>query len=252
MALRTLIIDDEPAARQRLQMLLEPYAEHIEIIGEAADGASAVGLIDSKRPDLIFLDIRMPLLSGLEVMQQVRHQPVVVFCTAYDKYALDAFNTLSIDYLLKPVSAERMAVTVDKLKRMERQVSLNDISALIRQIQPQPGKRQITTLPVRLGERILLVSVNEICYFRSADKYVSAFTRNGKEHLLDQTLKELEESLPPHFLRIHKSLIINSQVVFELQRYIGGRFVFIMDDNCRSRLVSGRNFADAVREYFGF
>ena len=251
MPLRTLLIDDEPPARERLRLLLTPYHNHISIVGEAADGATAVDLIERERPDLIFLDIQMPLLNGLEVMQQVKHLPMVVFCTAYDSYALEAFNTLSIDYLLKPVSPERIALTVQKIERMEQKVTLTDISALIRQMQPQQERRRIATIPVKHGERITLVSVNEVSYFMSGDKYVSIFTRDSREHVIDQSLRELEENLPEHFLRIHKSTIINTQMVHELQRYLGARFVFILNDAKRSRIVSGRNYGEAIKACFG-
>lgn len=251
MPLRTLLIDDEPPALERLQALLSPYRQHITIVGKASDGASAVELINSEQPDLIFLDIQMPILNGLEVMQQVKHMPMVVFCTAYDRYALEAFNTLSIDYLLKPVSPERLALTVRKIEKMSHRTEVTDLTTLIKQLQPQQERRRITTLPVKHGERITLVSVNEVSHFMAGDKYVTIVTRNGKEHVIDQSLKELEESLPEHFLRIHKSTIVNTQMVHELQRYLGGRFVFILTDSRSTRLVSGRNYGETIKGYFG-
>ncbi|MDP4270199.1 MAG: LytTR family DNA-binding domain-containing protein [Bacteroidota bacterium] len=249
--LRTLLIDDEPAARQRLNLLLKPYSDFIKIVGEAENGPDAIRKIDLIQPDLVFLDIQMPIHNGLEVMQKVAHLPMVIFCTAFDKYALDAFNTFSIDYLLKPVSAERMTITINKLKRIEQRISPTDIDTLLKQIQPQTSKKKINTLPVKHGDRIILVSVNEISYLSSSDKYVTICTHSGKKHLIEHTLKDLEEILPEQFLRIHKSHIINIHSIEELQRYFGGRFVFILNDVHRSHITSGRNFSENIKSYFG-
>jgi two-component system LytT family response regulator len=244
---RTLIADDEQPARDRLKKLLAEHAEKIELIGEAQNGLECRELIDRLKPDLVFLDIQMPGLNGFEVLQQTSHSPIVIFCTAYDEFALKAFETNSIDYIVKPVKAERIQKSIEKLDTLKQNSDKKDLLRIIDSYIRQAPKKEITTIPVKLGDRMLFVKIEEVVYFSADEKYVTIHTKDGKTHLCDMSLKSLEDKLGDKFLRIHRALLVNVSRIREIDKHFGSRFVVKMDDTLQTRLISGRNYCEQVR-----
>jgi two-component system LytT family response regulator len=237
---RTLLIDDEPLALQRLERLLEPHAEAVAIVERASSGPEAAEKIDALEPDLIFLDIQMPELDGFGVLGRIQHQPLVIFCTAYDEYALRAFETNSVDYLLKPVDPERLEKALAKLQRLTRE----DAGALRGQIRnllaglSTPGPKRIQ---VRVGDRILFVNVADICFFRAVDKYVELHTF-GESFLLSESLNQLESRLPAEdFVRTHRSVLLNMNHLDEIVRWFAGTCRARMRDKNRTELPVSRS-----------
>ncbi|HEX7903142.1 MAG TPA: LytTR family DNA-binding domain-containing protein [Chitinophagaceae bacterium] len=248
---KAIVIDDEPAARRLMKNLLQEHNDVVNVIAEAGTGREAIEKIETLQPDLIFLDIQMPDLTGFEVLEQLQHKPNVIFTTAYEQYAIKAFENFSIDYLLKPIKEERLQQSIDKLKqfgRLNQSITINGLQDMIRQLQvPQKA----TALAIKTGDRISLLRYENITYFEAQDKYVFIFTADGQKHLTDQSLTILSEKLPPQFYRIQKSYIINKDKIREMHRHFNSRYLFIMDDKPGTRLTSGRTYHDAIRSEFG-
>ena len=244
---RTLIADDEQPARDRLKKLLGEHAGQIELIGEAQNGIECREMIDRLKPDLVFLDIQMPGLNGFEVLQQTSHLPVVIFCTAYDEFALQAFETNSIDYIVKPVKAERIQKSIEKLDSLKRNSDKQELLRIIGNYISQTPKKEITSIPVKLGDRMLFVRIEDVSYFSAEEKYVTIFTKDGKTYLCDFPLKSLEEKLGEGFLRIHRSLLVNVSRIREINKHYGSRFIVKMDDTTQSKLLTGRGYCEQVK-----
>lgn len=244
---RTLIADDEQPARDRLKRLLAEHSGKIEVIGEAQNGIECLEMIDRLKPDLVFLDIQMPGLNGFEVLQQTNHSPIVIFCTAYDEYALKAFETNSIDYIVKPVKAERIQKSIEKLDSLQRNPDKQEVLRLIDSYISQAPKKEITNMPVKVGDRMLFVRIDDIVYFSADEKYVNIHTKDGKTYLSDLTLKTLEDKLNVRFLRIHRSMLVNISLIREIDKHYGSRFILKMDDIGQTKLISGRNYCDQVK-----
>ncbi len=248
--LKTIIIDDEPAARRLMRSLLEEYEDTIQVIDEAGSGREAIQKIESLVPDLIFLDIQMPDITGFEVIETLQKKPSIIFTTAYEQYALKAFETFSIDYLLKPIKEERLKKSIDKLKsfgQMNYKIDMGGLQEIIRQLQAPPKP---TALTIRMGDRIILLKFENISYLEAEDKYVFAYTTDGQKYLTDQSLAALTEKLPAQFYRIQKSYIINKDRIKEMHRHLNGRFLFVMDDKPLTRLTSGRTYYDEIKDKF--
>lgn len=244
---RTIIADDEQLARERLKKLFLPFSETIEIIGEAKNGIECKALIDSLKPDLIFLDIQMPGLNGFEVLQQIEHAPLVIFCTAHDEFALKAFETHSVDYLVKPVKAERMEQAIEKLVFLHQRTDRQQLLNLIEEVTAQSSKNEITTIPVKLGDRMLILNIEGISYFQAEEKYVTIHAVTGKRYVSDYSLKDLEDKLNGNFVRIQRALLINRLLVKEVIKHTNSRCKIRMNDLNQSLLVSGRNYGDEIK-----
>lgn len=243
----TLIIDDEKLARQRLKRLLGDYNNYFEIIGEASNGDEAFEMIEKTKPDIIFLDIQMPGKNVFEMLSEIHHKPFVIFCTAYDSYALEAFNTYSVDYLLKPVETDRLQLTIQKIEKISNGNN-DDLYTNIKQINFKSPA--VTTIAHKLGNKIIPVKLEEIVYFISSDKYVNFYDQHGDTFITDQTLTLLSQKLQTDFLRISKSLLINRSYVKEIHKYFKGKFVFIMNDKAQTKLISGGMYYAAIKDSF--
>ena len=244
MKFRTLLVDDEDFALQRMRRLLRPHADAVEIVGSAENGPDAVEQIEILRPDLVFLDIQMPEFDGFSVLEKLVHRPWIVFCTAYDEYALSAFETQAIDYLLKPVSPARLQKALAKLQRLAEDAHphTQDLRGLLAGLRaPQP-----TRLQVRTGDRIRLVQAKEFCFFRAAYKYVEGHTRD-QSFLLDQSLNQLAEQLAGEdFVRVHRSALVNLDQVEEIVRRDGGQYIVRMRDSAATQLPISRSAKSAL------
>lgn len=248
---KAIVIDDEPAARRLMKNLLTAYQDTVMVIDEAGNGREAIEKIEALKPDLIFLDIQMPDLTGFEVIERLSHKPSIIFTTAYEQYAIKAFETFSIDYLLKPIKEERLEQSIQKLKsfgRISNTIDVSGLQEIIRQFQ-LPAKA--SALPIKTGDRIILLRYENIVYMEAQDKYVYIYTTDGNKHLTDNTLANLSEKLPSQFYRIQKSYIINKDKIREMHRHFNGRYLFIMEDKAGTRLTSGRTYHDSIRAEFG-
>jgi DNA-binding LytR/AlgR family response regulator len=233
MTCRSVVIDDEQPARQRIKRLLAAHAD-FELVGEAGDAEAAVRLIDETAPDLCFLDVQMPEGSGFDVLKRVRHVPHVIFVTAFDRYAVSAFEVSSIDYLLKPVSRQRFAQALERARERigdtgsARKV-LDELDDLRRSLDgaaegassPRPDR-----VSVRRGAGILLLDPDEIIWFEAEDTLVFARTAQGR-FLVEQTLTELEQQFERQFFRAHRSYLVNLARVAEIQPADAGTFTIV-------------------------
>lgn len=245
---KAIIIDDEQAARDRLQRLLSSF-EDIEIIAIAADGEKGAAIVNELRPDIVFLDIEMPELNGLEAARLFEFHPVIVFVTAFNQYAVQAFEAESIDYLLKPVTLERLEKTIQRIRRTGT-ASAPDITEVIRQLTVK--KEQDVRFSVKMHDEVFFIPEKDVYYFKAEEKYVFLCT-NDAEYYYDGTLKELEEKLNAElFLRIHKSYIIAVNKVRSCKKNIIGDFLVKMNDKGASELRIGRGYLEEVRKRLGF
>ena len=249
MTIRAVIVDDEPLARKRLRRLLEAHPT-VSIVGEAADGATACRIIGQQSPDLVFLDVQMPGLSGFEVLSQLRNRPQVIFITAHDEFAVQAFEEQAVDYLLKPVEPARLERALGRLAAAEESASSEQFERLLRAVERAgPSLRRI---PVRKGAKVTLVEPAAIIFCRAEDKYAVLYTADG-EHIVDRTLDELQDGLDPGaFLRVHRSVLVNLAFVRELTSIEGGRFVITLKDQAGTQLYASRAGARALRDKLGF
>jgi two-component system, LytTR family, response regulator len=246
MKLSAIIIDDEPLARKRLLRLLEPYNDLIEIIGEAGDGEQGLKIIEEKCPGLIFLDVEMPVMNGFEMLKKLIHNPVIIFTTAYEDFAIKAFEQNSIDYLLKPIEKDRLALSIGKLKNLNK--NSFDKKTFLNDIEQSQAPKEIRSLPVKIGDKIVLIRPEELVYIEANEKYVFFHTENGQEYLTDFTLAYLENKLPENFVRIHRGVIVNKDKIKEFHKGFNGAYVLVMQDQPHSRLTSSRSYADVVRK----
>jgi two-component system, LytTR family, response regulator len=245
--MKTIIIDDEPLAISRLKRLLSKY-EDFEVIEEAKNGQDGLGKIEIYQPDVIFLDIEMPILTGFEMLSRLSFMPLVVFATAYDQYAIKAFEENSIDYLLKPIEADRLDKTIEKLRKLKSNNNSSTTNeSLLKLIEQFKPKKEIHSISVKSGERILFIPLHEISFFEASDKYVFLNTTEGKQYLTSYTITTLEEKLPTDFVRVSRSSIINSHLIKELERYFNGKYLVIMRDSKSSKIETGTSFNDNLK-----
>ena len=222
-----LVADDEPALRADLERLLADAWPELVVAASVGDGAAALEALTRLQPDVAFLDIRMPPPSGLEVARRVGPDTAVVFVTAYDEHAVEAFERAAVDYLVKPVSAARLRETVERLQRWRAgrsgaRLEPQTIEALMRRLADAPA--YLHWLRVGRGERVELVAVDDVCFFRADHKYTAAVTRET-EHLVRTSITELAARLDPErFWRIHRGGIVNVAAIRAARRDLRGRY----------------------------
>jgi two-component system LytT family response regulator len=246
MHIRAVVVDDEDLARRRLLKLLQRYPAEVEIIGEAASGEEAVAVISSLRPDLVFLDVQMPGCDGFEVVRRLKGKPFIVFATAYNEYALKAFEENSVDYLLKPVEQARLDRTMEKLRTFLPSSS-PAMSGNIEKMLSRLAEPQLRRLKVTQGDKIYLIDLSEVAYFESREKYTYLHTKD-REYVIDETLATLEGKLDGRtFVRIHRAYIVNVSFIREIVRWFAGRFKVRLSDAKNTELVATRSYAGNIR-----
>jgi len=248
--IRTVIVDDEPLARRNIRLLLKDEAD-IEISGEAASGREALALIRKHSPDLVFLDIQMPEMDGFGVLENIEAEqlPVIVFVTAFDHYALKAFEFHALDYLLKPFDDARFEKALRQAKRQIEQREVKDLSqrlvALLEGREAPTAEAQerhdhVSRLLIKSSGRVFFLKTEEIDYIQAEDYYVKLQV-GRKGHLLRETMNEMEEKLDPsRFLRIHRSTIVNIERIRELQQHFNGDYIVILNDGTELKLSRSR------------
>jgi two-component system LytT family response regulator len=239
---RAFIVEDEPIARERLEDLLR-QVDWIECVGSAGDGITAARLLDELRPDLVFLDIEMPGMNGIEVLRHVSYDPAVVFTTAYDRYAVTAFELEALDYLLKPFGANRLHAALDRAKRSLQQES--DVTVAERAAAAFAKRGDFSRIFVRDRGRIIPIAVNDIDRLEAEDDYVAVHT-DGKRYLVYLGMAEFEARLDPaRFVRIHRSHIVNLDKVAAFLPQDGARMAIQMKDG--TKLMASRTRARELK-----
>jgi two-component system LytT family response regulator len=248
--LNTLIVDDEALARASLRGLLTQDHE-IELIGECRDGLEAVAQVASRVPDILFLDVQMPEVDGFEVLRRIGPAtvPAVVLVTAYDDYALQAFEAEALDYLLKPFDDARFHRSLARAKSRVRERRMNRLTRrliaafgepAVRETPASPSPSYAERLALKNDGRISFLPVAEVDWIEAAD-YCVRVHADGRFHLLRESMRELESRLDPRrFFRVHRSAIVNVSRIRELQPYFHGEFVLVMQDGARLKLSRGR------------
>lgn len=247
--IRAVIVDDEPLAREGVRLHLEAESD-IEVIGEAGSGEEAVSLIGTVRPDLLFLDVQMPGLDGFGVLEALgpAHMPVTIFTTAYDQFALRAFDAHAIDYILKPYDRERFHSAIERARTQlngRRKATADDrLDSLLDELRSR--SQYLERIVVRSGGRIMILRVAEIDWIEAASNYVRLHA-GGREYLLRETMTALESKLDPaDFVRIHRSTIVRVDRIRELEPLFQGDYVVILEGN--TRLTSSRGYRDRLQE----
>ena len=248
--IRTLIVDDEPLARRNLRLLLEKDPQ-IEIVDECRNGREAVKAINSLSPDLIFLDIQMPEMDGFDVLERVgmEHIQAIIFVTAFDRYALKAFDVHALDYLLKPFDDERFEHALARAKSQIEARAINRLSkrllALLeeRESQRKESSEQqnyLTRLMIKVSGRVVLLKVNEIDFIEADGNYAKLHV-GRKAHLLREKMHDLEGRLDPErFVRIHRSVIVNLDRIKEMHPHFNGDYIVVLEDGRQLRLSRTR------------
>jgi two-component system, LytTR family, response regulator len=253
--MRAFVVDDEPLAVKRLARMLEQTGR-VQVTGTSTDPVDALAALTEKPPDVLFLDIQMPGMTGFEMLGMLDPQPLTVFTTAYDQYALQAFEVNSIDYLLKPVEERHLARALDKLERLraapaeapEWKSMLSRLADAMRQAQGSEYPERITS---RLGERIHILELAKVTHFFAHDKLTYAATET-KGYVVDHTVSDLEQRLDPkHFCRIHRSTLVNLDWAKELDAWFAGRALLRLRDAKHTELQVARERVQELKKRLG-
>ncbi len=260
--LRAYLVDDEPLALERLIRLLANF-DDVTIAGKTTDPAEAVKVLSgdaAQSIDVLFLDIQMPGMTGFDLLARLPEQPFVIFTTAYDEYALRAFEVNSIDYLLKPIEPEQLQRAIGKLQRLRPiakpawqqsagfQLLLHDLAASLRDERHDFPRR----IASRVGERITFLDLDAVTHFQALDKLTYAIA-NGRQHRVDQTITELEARLDPgRFLRIHRAVLVNTDWIQEVNSWFAGKVVVTLKDARHTQLPVARDRVRSLKTRLGF
>lgn len=244
MSTTCIIVDDEKLARDLLKEYLENYPD-IELIGEADQGTEAVEKIDKLKPDIVFLDVQMPGMTGFDVLEDIEHEPYVIFVTAYDQYAIKAFEKNAVDYLLKPLDEERFRTSVNRaLKR--KTLEHSSIEDLLSSMKTERKGTYDTHIFVQKSEKLFNLPVEEIVYLEASGDY-TIITTKSDQFVSSSGIGKLEEILNPEvFIRVHRSTIVNVNYLKEIERHFNGGMVVKMQ-NGKSFPVS-RTYAKLIRK----
>jgi two-component system LytT family response regulator len=249
--IRTLIVDDETLARERVISLLKKEND-IEVVGECSDGEEALRKINSLKPDLVFLDIQMPIINGIEVIKNLdKYLPEVIFVTAYDEYAVEAFEMNALDYLLKPFDQERFSKTLTRARQRILTSSTTEISEKLNNLiltfsHNKPEEKYLTKFVIKSAGKISFINVDEINYIEAEGNYLTLHTANSK-NLYRDTITNIASKLNPDlFIRIHRSYIVKIENIKEMQSHFNSEYIITLKDN--TKLKSGRSYKAEVEK----
>lgn len=245
-----VVVEDENHSRMRLCRLLSNFSDDVRVVGEAADGPTALDLIDRLKPDLVFMDIELPGFNGFRVWHSAKHKPDVIFTTAFDEHALEAFQTSAIDYLLKPIDLQALRRALTKYREFGSNPT--HLAATIARFMDQPATTYLTRITCREGDKIIPIGVGEVLYFRSDRKYTAVHTANAgtacpHAYLSEKPLIELERELNPRdFVRIHRSTIVNISWIKHIRRDHDGKLRVQLSVG-NAELMASRTYAENLR-----
>lgn len=254
MPFSVLVVDDEPLARMRMRSLLESYSPEIEILGEAGSGSSAIQKIRELMPDVVFLDIQMPDMDGFDVLHGLNKNevPLVVFTTAYDNFAVKAFDEDIVDYLLKPVEPERLAASIEKINRrlpspeaepaLPSDFNWDKLRELVNR-----NDMYLQRLQIKVGDRLVFVNLDEVIRFQSEEKYTTVYTIDNR-YVMDTTIIELEKKLDPKdFVKVHRSHIVAIDYIAEVRKNEFGKMIMVLKDRFSTQLQVSRSVIKKFR-----
>lgn len=255
--LKAFLVDDEPLALKRLSRLLSETGK-IEIIGQTTEPLEALKIIPNLELDALFLDIQMPELNGFELLQKLEKHPPVIFTTAFDEFALKAFEVYSIDYLLKPIESERLEKALQKLEKFstenEHEATANIERLLVNFAQnlSKESQKPLERIASRIGGKVQIIDVGEITHFFAEDKMTFAQNIDSKKFPIDFSLNELEEKLNRQtFLRVHRKSIVNLNFVAEVHGWFSGKILIRLKDEKKTELVVARDRVKIFKDFFG-
>lgn len=244
---RTLIVDDETAACERLERMLNQLDAPCDIIGRAMNGFEAITMINELKPDVVFLDIGLPGINGIELLRHCTFNPFIIFTTAYDNYAIEAFEAKTISYLIKPISDERLDAALKKLVTMTR-VPAETLSEKLQQTQIPSTRSTLQLLPVKTGDNIILLKLETIIWIGAEGKY-SVIATKDKKLVSSYSISELEERLNPSwFMRVHRSFIVNLKHVLELRKLGSGKWKIITTVPSTEDIIVSKTYYDLLKE----
>jgi len=257
MKIRAYLVDDEPLALTRLRRLLE-RSERVVVTGATTDPEEAVTALTADPPDVCFLDIQMPRLNGFDVLAKLPRQPIVIFTTAHDQYAVKAFSVNSIDYLLKPVDSESLERALKKVESLRNsgQPSPADYQALLKQLTDslrETKPEYLERIASRLGDRLWFLDLDRVTHFYADDKLTYAASEEGKAFSVDHSIAELEKKLDPKkFVRIHRSTVVSFAWIKEVTSLPGGSLNIRLKDARNTDLTVARDRAREFKTRIGF
>ncbi|MGD0132630.1 MAG: LytTR family DNA-binding domain-containing protein [Bryobacteraceae bacterium] len=247
MDMRAFLVDDEALALKRLQRMLAA-GKRVQIVGTSTDPVEAVPAILEAKPDILFLDIEMPGMTGFEMLAHLQPQPWVVFTTAYDRYALEAFGVNSVDYLLKPIEAAQLDRALDKIERLRGNGASPDVTELIRRLAPPSYPDRVAS---KVGEKIEFVDLDQVTHFFASDKLTFAATP-AKNFAVDYSIQELEQKLDPgRFVRVHRATLVNVAHVQELHSWFAGGLMVRLKDPKHTELKVSRDRVRVLKQRLG-
>ncbi|MDR0517013.1 MAG: LytTR family DNA-binding domain-containing protein [Fibromonadaceae bacterium] len=255
--MKVLVVDDEPLARVGMRKLLLACGKELEI-DEAENADKAFAKIAENKPFAVFLDIQMPDKGGFELLEDLskvspEELPYIIFATAFDEYAIKAFEKNAIDYLLKPVELERLKQTVEKLFTLKNSKKQGDGPAELYEklkslIETKDDSKYLQKLKVKIGGRTLLINIADIVRFESDEKYTTVYT-NDAHHIIDIPLIDLEHVLPPKlFLRVHRANLVAVSRIIEIRRLFPGKISVVLNDSAKTIVPVGRNYVERVKD----
>jgi len=245
--MRAIIADDEPHLADDLRRRLLSLWSELQIVAVLHDGIAAAKALTEIKPDIAFLDIRMPVLSGLDAARSAENNCRLVFITAFDDHAVAAFEQAAVDYLLKPVSDERLALCVERLKQ-HSDAEPDVLLARLQQMLAQPSAPQaLRWLRAQVGQTVRMLAVDEVCYFQSADKYTAVYTRDA-ELLLRTPIKELIEQLDAEqFWQVHRGTLVNVRQIISAHHELLGKVSLTLCDR-QEKVAVSRTYAHLFRQ----
>jgi two-component system LytT family response regulator len=232
--IRTIIIEDEQPARNLIKHYLSKH-EEIELVGEFSDGFSGLKAINELKPSLVFLDVQMPKLTGFEMLELLDEAPQIIFTTAFDQYAIKAFELNAVDYLLKPYSQERFDSALQKaFERFQKEAPAVEIKKLAEHV--AENTEMLDRIVVKLGSKIKVIPVDTVLYIESQDDYVMIYTNEGK-YLKQQTMKYFEQHLDSSkFSRIHRSYLVNINTIKQLELYEKNSYLAVLSNGAKLKV----------------
>jgi len=249
--LRVYLVDDESLALKRLTRLLRE-TRRVEIVGATVNPVEALEFLSQHDVDAVFLDIQMPKMTGFELLQKLPKEPTVVFTTAFDRFALDAFEVNSIDYLVKPIESERLEKALTKLERLRGTSQALSESERLRALARELTRKFPERISSRVGERVVFVEVEKVTHFYAKDRLTYAATAS-RDYVIDATISDLEEKLDPDvFIRIHRATLLNIHYADEVSSWFGGGMVVRLKDGKRTELQIARDRLREVKERLDF
>lgn len=249
--IKTIIVEDEKPALERLSNFIEKISD-LKVLGHTGSGKSAAEMIDEMKPDLIFLDIHLTDISGIDLFHMIDHKPMVIFTTAYNQYAIQAFELQAIDYLLKPFSFERLELAVGRAREKIKVVdpSEQNIRDLLSKWAPQQD--YLRRIPSKIGDKIYILNDDQIVYFNAENKLLFAHLEDSK-YMINYKLDGLQARLDPEkFFRIHRSTIVNLNYVLTIEAWFAGGYMMKVQDKNKTELNISRSAGKVLRQKLGW